>query len=125
MRKNGKTNTRECEKKMMTDLREFLATEVMGWKRWGDYWGNPDVVGSGEYTVYTWRPDELIEQAIMCAEKHGSYAFYKADEIYCDDEYEYTAEVTPSEWGMVARGKTLAEAVSLAVARAAGWKDDS
>jgi hypothetical protein len=98
----------------MTDkLNEFLAVEVMGWCIEDDdaYF---DSAGIFQEPVYMFQPDKNIEQAMMCLEKFLHWqidckpaGFY----VHIKDEIGISHESLPI-------------AISLACARAKGWKDE-
>lgn len=106
-------------------IREFLAVEVMGGRpqQYGPDWWYKFPSGQ-DCLVKDWRPDELIEQAIMCAEK-GYGWMITSNEGNCRANV-FMEKGTPTNptFGATGTGETPATALSLAVARAAGWKDE-
>lgn len=106
------------------NLREFLAVEVMGWSKpyqKNNHSSNPWFYAD-DMPVNHWRPDELIEQAIMCARKQGggwAIVEYLAGGCHgmvdMDNIGNYRGR---------ADAKEPAAALSLAVAKAARWKDE-
>ena len=105
------------------NINEFLATEVMGWHKEGqtkDYqW--VDSEGSDEEWAAFWNPSENISQAMMCLERFEGWELTK-DSV---DGYLCVVWTTKHHgvWCDNAGGPSLPMAISLACARAKGWKD--
>lgn len=114
----------------IVDLNEFLATEVMGWSVEHDDepypFDTPDFYASKiglEIAVKDWSPSTNIEQAMMLLDA-------KALEI---DVLVLGVDDVGNWWAYLDTGSgsfrsdlehaTRAEAISLAVARAAGWEE--
>ncbi len=111
------------------NLNEFLAVEVMGWKLETldqfSFWVDPkqrDWTGKDRLQVENsiWNPRENIEQAKMCAEQMIRYVCGKGKK----SEPAYSAVVYFNGKAFSASGGRLEEALSLAVARARGYRDE-
>ena len=111
------------------NLREFLAVEVMGWSKpyqKNSHSSNPWFYAD-DMPVNQWRPDELIEQAIMCARKvpHliGVEFDYRPAGIICT-VLTYPNSTEGVQHFSTGLEETESKALSIAVADAAGWKDE-
>ena len=90
----------------MTDLNEYLFNNVLS-----DF-------EQASIHVKDWNPRENIEQAIMCLEHFDTY------HINAFSTGNISVQVTKGKDRWRREAKTLPLAISLACARAKGWKDD-
>ena len=111
----------------MIDLNEYLAVEVMNYiiADKGCLSGQPDVYTDGFGSlcaVDKWNPRENIEQARQCADQFPYWLIQK------EALGKYFAEVKhtlhDSELPAIGKAETAERALSLACARAKGWKDE-
>lgn len=114
----------------MNDINEFLAVDVMGWELANyqtmvcdpiPYYFQKEKPSYPYMRASDWNPCENIEQAMMCAEK--------MDRV--DWRYLNAAHHIHTAWARKelldlftshASGKSAAEAISIAIAKAAGWE---
>ena len=116
----------------MSKLNTFLATEVMGW-------GEPMTDEPHPYDIYyfpavggiapvmyveDWNPSENIEQAVMCYTETLKWIYY--GDIASDESgHTVTLVIDPAKREAISsNNKKLEKALSLACARARGFKDD-
>ena len=100
----------------MTDkLNEFLAVEVMGWE-------------SSARALLKWNPTENIEQAMMSANRFSGGRNNRVKIIIGEFTqcWIQTGNASENFWDTIAHAASVntCEAISLACARAKGWKDE-
>ena len=104
-------------------LREHLAIKEMGAKlrydadtNISDWYEFPDGL---KIDIEDWNPPENIEQAEGCIETFEWYSICKNDDSYAEPGKPYSCEVAQEV--EVNKSKTMA--MSLAAAKATGWKE--
>ena len=112
------------------NINEFLATEVMGWRRKKGHHDTNGPILHAHYIdpankdfwldAHDWNPTENIEQAMMCLEQIDSHKGYV--EIFRGKSgWPWSVRFRPND--EYVGDESLPMAISLACARAAGWKE--
>ena len=104
-------------------LDEFLAIEVMGWKKQNTtspVWWLDAKTRAGMHLIKDWSPTTNIEQAMMCLERFQGWTIGEVD---IGNSRGFMVVMAEKGW----RGcqhESLPMAISLACARAKGWGDE-
>jgi hypothetical protein len=115
----------------MKELNEFLAVEVMGWlpsrestiihaayfdpKKYDEKFASDEQ--GYEFLIKDWNPSENIEQAMMCLDQ---YQIWRIDKGWNN----YYLSIYRGSDHIFAKNENRTLAISLACARAKGWKDE-
>lgn len=109
----------------LLSLREHLAMKVLRWN-------TPDLLPL-QYSLdeefmehaFRWKPDQKIEQAVICLKPWAEYMIHLKDEDYCVSIEQGNKDRDGVFHPIWICANTMSLAICLAVADATGWDDAS
>ena len=103
-------------------LNALVATKVMGWTSFGDYWNNGPTHKDRVFKKWYWKPSEDIDCAWEVVKKLGG--FYTAESSPVKHHWSFPITIYGCPGWVGAEGDSAPHAICLAALTSVGFKFD-